>query len=63
MHPRKCLSPTNPDIKVHGANMGPTGVLSAPGGPHVGPINLAVRECIHMHSPGWMRICLARLEF
>ena len=25
-----------PDSKVHGANMGPTWVLSAPGGPHVG---------------------------
>ena len=31
-----------PDSKVHGANMGPTWVLSAPGGSHVGPINLAV---------------------
>ena len=32
-----------PDIKVHGANMGPTWVLSAPDGPHVGPMNLANR--------------------
>ena len=32
-----------PDNKVHGANMGPTWVLSAPGGPHVGPMNLAIR--------------------
>ena len=32
-----------PDSKVHGANMGPTWVLSAPDGPHVGPINLAIR--------------------
>ena len=32
-----------PDSKDHGANMGPTWVLSAPGGPHVGPINLAIR--------------------
>ena len=32
-----------PDSKVHGANMGSTWVLSAPGGPHVGPINFAVR--------------------
>ena len=29
--------------KVHGANMGPTWVLSAPDGPHVGPMNRAVR--------------------
>ena len=32
-----------PDSKVHGANMGTTWVLSAPDGPHVGPINLAIR--------------------
>ena len=32
-----------PNSKVHGANMGPTWVLSAPGGPHVGPMNLAIR--------------------
>ena len=32
-----------PDNKVHGANMGPTGVLSAPDGPHVVPRNLALR--------------------
>ena len=31
------------DSKVHGANMGPTWVLSAPDGPHVGPMNLAIR--------------------
>ena len=30
--------------KVHGANMGPTWVLSAPAGPHVGPMNFAIRE-------------------
>ena len=29
--------------KVHGANIGPTWVLSAPDGPHVGPMNLATR--------------------
>ena len=34
----------NPDSKVHGANMGPTWVLSAPDRPHVGPVNLAIRE-------------------
>ena len=32
-----------PDSKIHVANMGPTWVLSAPGGPRVGPMNLAVR--------------------
>ena len=33
----------DPDNKVHGANMGPTWVLSAPDGPHVGPMNFAIR--------------------
>ena len=33
-----------PDSKVHVANMGSTWVLSAPGGPHVGPMNLAIRD-------------------
>ena len=32
-----------PDSKVHGANMGTTWVLSAPDGPHVGPMDLAIR--------------------
>ena len=35
-----------PDSKVHGANMGPTWVLSAPDGPHVGPMNLAIGDVI-----------------
>ena len=38
----------SPDSKVHGANMGPTWILSAPDGPHVGPVNLAIRVNI-----GW----------
>ena len=33
----------NPDSKVHGTNMGPTWVLSVPDGPHVDPLNLAIR--------------------
>ena len=33
-----------PDSKVHGANMGPTWVLSAPDGSHVGPKNLAIGD-------------------
>ena len=32
-----------PDSKDHGANMGPIWVLSAPDGPHVGPMYLAIR--------------------
>ena len=35
----------NPDNKVHGANMGPTWVLSARGRPHVSPKNIAIRDC------------------
>ena len=33
-----------PDSNVHGAYMGPFWVLSAPDGPHVGPMNLAIRD-------------------
>ena len=36
-----------PDSKVHGAHMGPTWVLSAPNGPHVGPMNLAIRDAVY----------------
>ena len=32
-----------PDSKVHLAHMGPTWVLSAPGGPHVAPLKFAIR--------------------
>ena len=39
-----------PDSKVHGANMGPTWVLAAPVGPHVGPMNLAIRGPWYMHK-------------
>ena len=35
---------SNQDSKVHGVNMGPTCVLSALDGPHVGPMNLAIME-------------------
>ena len=37
------LSGRYPDSKVRVAHMGPTWVLSAPGRPHVGPINLVIR--------------------
>ena len=45
----ECMQISIPDSKVHGANMGPTWVMSAPGGPHVGPTNLAIRD-VHYHS-------------
>ena len=35
--------PAVPDNKVHVAHMGPTWVLSGPGGPDVGPMNLAIK--------------------
>ena len=44
----------NPDSKVHGANMGPTRVLSDPDGPHVGPMNLAIREGMSNQWPGFL---------
>ena len=31
-----------PDSKVHGTNMGPIWGRQDPGGPHVGPLNLAI---------------------
>ena len=38
------FSQLDPASKVYGANMGPTWVLSAPDGSHVGPINFAIWE-------------------
>ena len=43
---------TFPDKKVHGANMGPIWgrqVLSAPDGPHVGPINFAIWDNVRAY--------------
>ena len=37
-----------PDSKVHGANMGPTWVLSAPDEPHVGPTNFGIS--VHLQN-------------
>ena len=39
-----------PDNKVHVAHKGPTWVLSAPGGTHVGPINLVIKVIIRTLS-------------
>ena len=49
------MDKNNPDSKIHEANMDPTWVLSAPDGPHVGPMNLAIcvshrRTCICLGS-------------
>ena len=37
---------TNPDSKVHGANVGHIWDRQDPGGPHVGPMNLAIWESL-----------------
>ena len=36
-----------PDSKVHGANMGPIWGRQDPGGPHVGPMNLAIWDGLY----------------
>ena len=41
------------DNKVHGANMGPTWVLPAPGGPRVDPMNLAIM--VHFKNKGQLK--------
>ena len=50
-----------PESKVNGANMGPTWVLSAPDGPHIGPMNLAVRDFSICHSYSSVLICSMQL--
>ena len=35
---------TSPDSKLHGANMGPIWGRQDPGGPHFGPMNIAIWE-------------------
>ena len=50
------LNRNAPYSKDHGANMGPTWVLSAPDGPHVGSMNLAIRgwfATISIWRVGW----------
>ena len=37
-----CLQNTVPDSKVYGAHMGPIWGRQDPGGPYVGPMNLAI---------------------
>ena len=41
---------SNPDSKVHGANMGPIWVLLAPKGPNVGHMNLDIWEVWYMYT-------------
>ena len=60
VHNRLSLTKANyPESKVHGTNMGPTWVLSAPDGPHVGPMNLAIRIVISWsYQAKWAGICV-----
>ena len=53
----RVISEMYPDNKVHGAHMGPTWVLSAPGGPHVGPMNLAIRVVSEWKYPYFIPRC------
>ena len=39
---QKNIAQIDPNNKVYGANMGPTWDQQDPGGPHVGPMNLAI---------------------
>ena len=52
-----------PDSKVHGVNMGHTWVMSAPDGPNVGPMNLAIRGVPYPHCllPQWLITCRLRV--
>ena len=38
-----------PDSKVHGANRGPIWGRQYPGGPHIGPMNLAIWELFSVY--------------
>ena len=46
------------DSEVHGANIGLTWVLSAPDGPHVGPMNLAIRVSECLKQVFQLRLCI-----
>ena len=55
-----------PDNKVHGANMGPTWGRQDPGGTHVGPMNLAIRDvtsALHCVSYGITFLAYKAIDF
>ena len=54
---------TIPDSKVHVANMGPTWVLSAPDEPHVGPMNLAIRDDLSTTKLGTTNPCAYYMDY
>ena len=45
-----------PDSKVNGANLGPTWVLPAPDGPHIGPMILAIWVDLKMSDQDFSHI-------
>ena len=47
-----------PDSKVYGANMGPTWGRQDPGGPHVAPINLAIRVLVNPAPKGKVHLMI-----
>ena len=51
-----------PDNKVHGANMGPNWGRQDPGGPHVGPVNLAFWDKIKTVKNSWSVPRLPKLK-
>ena len=53
----------DPDSKDHGANMEPTWVLSVPGGPHVGPMNLAIRGMLFVAHDKTVKPSCKNLEY
>ena len=65
----------HPDSKVHGAYMGPMWGRQDPGGPHVGPMNLAIRALLKDKSTRnidtnwfqkwfyWQKMFVFRFEF
>ena len=50
--PSSTLSNMLPDSKIHGANMGPNWGRQDPGGPHVGPMNIAIWV-----DDAWFALC------
>ena len=54
-HQQNCYLLPCPDCKVYGANMGPTWILSGPGGPHVGPMNLAIWVQCHYNAVSFLQ--------
>ena len=49
-----------PVSKVHGANMGPIWGRQDPGGPHVGPMNLAIWDCLFFSASNTIYIWIKK---